>query len=244
MPMGVKTAVILAAGRGTRLGKRGLEAPKGFLQIGEKPIIQESLDRLKAAGVEKVVIVTGHLAHFYEKLAADSGGFVRTVHNPDYADSGSMYSLYQARKALGNEAFFLLESDLIYESRALAALKEQSESDCILMSGFTGSGDEVWIYAPEGYLVDMGKVRKRLPGPPCGELVGVSLLSPEGYSRLCIEAERLFSESLKVEYETALVASSRKKPIACHLVSDLVWSEIDDESHLQRAKTRIYPRLS
>lgn len=114
----------------------------------------------------------------------------------------------------------------------------------IAMSGFTGSGDEVWIYAPEGYLVDMGKVRKRLSGPPCGELVGVSLLSPEGYSRLCIEAERLFSESLKVEYETALVASSRKKPIACHLVPDLVWGEIDDESHLQRAKTRIYPRLS
>jgi len=123
----VKTAVILAAGRGTRLKELGKEIPKGFLQLGEKPIIVESLEKLSAAGIERVVIVTGHCAEKYEELArsgnteAEIQGQTElrgpsvtgtrssaratlprivTVHNDRYADSGSLYSLYLAGKVL------------------------------------------------------------------------------------------------------------------------------------------------
>ena len=51
----MKTAVILAAGRGTRLGPRGKTMPKGFLRIGDRPIVEESIARLRMAGIDLLV---------------------------------------------------------------------------------------------------------------------------------------------------------------------------------------------
>lgn len=58
----VRTAVILAAGMGVRLKDRGRLSPKGCLCLGEKSIVEESVLRLLATGIERIVIVTGHLA--------------------------------------------------------------------------------------------------------------------------------------------------------------------------------------
>jgi hypothetical protein len=40
-----------------------------------------------------------------------------------------------------------------------------------------------------------------------------------------------------------LVSSAGRVAVNCHLVEDLIWSEIDDASHLGRARNIIYPRL-
>jgi hypothetical protein len=39
------------------------------------------------------------------------------------------------------------------------------------------------------------------------------------------------------------VAAGRERPIACPLVPDLLWGEIDDSSHLERVRERVYPQL-
>src|SRR5262249_11163617 len=96
----VRTAVILGAGMGVRLAELGRAAPKGFLRLGARPIIAESLARLVATGIERVVIVTGHLGEFYENLARGSRGLVVTVENPRFHESGSLYSLCCARELL------------------------------------------------------------------------------------------------------------------------------------------------
>jgi 2-aminoethylphosphonate-pyruvate transaminase len=58
----VRMAIILAAGMGVRLKDRGRLSPKGCLCLGEKSIVEESVLRLLATGIERIVIVTGHLA--------------------------------------------------------------------------------------------------------------------------------------------------------------------------------------
>jgi len=308
----VNTAVILAAGRGTRLKELGKEIPKGFLQLGEKPIIVESLEKLSAVGIEQVVIVTGHCAEKYEELArswnseAEVRGQIEmrnpsetmplcsarpsltrvvTVHNDRYADSGSLYSLYLAGRVLeeNSDGFLLLESDLVYESRALRVLQEDPRPDLILVSGITNSGDEVWVQTESGYLRALSKDRSKLepvetqarpgigeggktkyegtkdepggkvkngPGHKAGssaeilgELVGISKISTRLYSELSKVAEGLFQKSLHVEYETGLMETAKRHPIPCLLVPDLLWAEIDDANHLERAK-RVYGRLS
>ncbi|MCX7787882.1 MAG: phosphocholine cytidylyltransferase family protein [Spirochaetes bacterium] len=257
----VKTAVILAAGRGTRLKELGTEIPKGFLQLGSRPIIEESLEKLYASGIERVIIVTGHIAEKYEELAARSSGRVVTVHNDQYADSGSLYSLYLAGNALqqlevnhpspsesasftdtNSEGFLLLESDLVYESRALKALQEDPRPDLILVSGRTDSGDEVWVGTEGETLRALSKDRSKLAVPILGELVGISKISMPLYARLSEVAERLFEKTLHVEYETGLTETARDYPIPCLLIPDLVWAEIDDANHLERARG-LYGRL-
>ncbi len=238
----ITTAVILAAGRGTRLAGEVRDVPKGFLRLGAQPIIEESIARLAGAGVQDVVIVTGHLASFYDDLARRNPR-VRTVHNPRFAESGSMYSLWCAREAVQGP-FLLLESDLIYEPRALTHLLAQPGDDGILLSGPTQAGDEVYVATRDGCLLAMSKDRAALGADVTGELVGISRVSPGLFATMIRLADRAFATSLRYDYETdCLVAAGRERCIPCPLLPDLVWSEIDDPAHLARARARIYPEI-
>lgn len=238
----MKTAVILAAGMGTRLREAHSDMPKGFVELGGKPIIEQSVARLEQAGIKDIVIVSGYAAEHYHKLAVRYAGLIRVVHNPDYADSGSMYSLYCARDVI-EEGFLLLESDIVYESRALDVLIAHKSPDAVLLSGQTNAGDEVYIEAPDGLLVNMSKERSKL-GSVAGELVGISKIS-RGLNNLMNQlAREHFRESLHYDYETdCLVAAAQSREIVCPVVSDLVWAEIDDPGHLERAKKEVLPRL-
>jgi len=235
-------AVILAAGMGTRLRGELADRPKGFLRLGEQTLVEESIDRLAGAGIDDIVIVTGHCAEFYERLADQRSGLVRTVHNVEFARSGSMYSLYCARAVI-DAGFLLLESDLIYESRALTILLAHPAADVILLSGPTGAGDEVYVETRGGNLVAMSKDRSALSGVT-GELVGMSRISAGLFGRMRRIAEAAFADSLHFDYETdCLVAAGAEQPIACPVVADLAWSEIDDPAQLQRARETVYPEI-
>lgn len=238
-----RIAVILGAGMGTRLGTEFESQPKGFLRLGECTIIEESVEKLRRAAIDRVIIATGHCHEYYDDFARDSGGFVETVHNPRYRDSGSLYSLYLLREQI-NDDFLLLESDLIYEERALTAAIGFPGDNCVLLSGFTGSGDEVFVELAAGRLVNMSKNRSEL-GEISGELVGITKVSTALYEQMLATAENLFLDSLHQDYETdGLVKASRQYPVYGHLVEDLLWAEIDDADHLERARKRIYPQIT
>jgi len=239
----VRQAVILGAGMGVRLKELGERTPKGFLRLGERPIVSESVERLEAEGIERIVIVTGHHAELYRELARSRPGSITTVHNPRYTDSGSLYSLWCARAEIA-EDFLLLESDLIYERRALREALDHPGADVLLVSAPTGARDEVWVEAREGELVNMSKDRAALGSSIAGELVGITKVSQPFFRAMMAVGERLFRNTLKVDYELeGLVQAARARPMFVHLVPDLVWAEIDDLHHLERARERIYPEL-
>jgi len=246
MPAKPETAVILAAGMGTRLRESHIGMPKGFLRLGEEPIIVESIARLRKAGVPNILIVTGHLSEFYEALAAHDQA-INTVHNPEYAESGSMYSLWCARERIEG-SFLLLESDLIYEQRALEVLLN-GPAEAVLLSGPTHAGDEVYVETegdePNVRLYAMSKDADALGAEPSGELVGISRISPELFRCMIEYAQAEFHEgNLLVDYETdALVHAGRQLPISCPVIADLLWGEIDDPAHLERVRERVYPQL-
>lgn len=238
----VASAVILAAGRGTRLAGEVYDRPKGLLRIGERPIIEESIAALADAGIRDVILVTGHLSALYEQFARRLPA-VRTVHNERFAESGSLYSLYQAR-TLVQGPFLLLESDLVYEPRALGVLLDGEDQDAILVSGPTAAGDEVYVATEAGRLAGMSKRRDALAGTIAGELVGITRVSPPLFALMCRYGEREFRTTLMRDYETdALVTAGRERPIACPVVPDLVWGEIDDASHLARVRERVWPEI-
>jgi choline kinase len=237
------TAVILAAGRGTRLGALGTETPKGFLRMGGRTLVEMSIEHLRSVGIRRVVVVTGHLAAFYEELAGHSGGLVTTVHNERFAETGSLASLCLGG-ALAAASFLLLESDLIYEPRALRVLLDLPSDSAVLLSGRTGSGDEVYVEVDAGgHLVAMSKVRASLTGHVAGELVGISKIASSLFTVVKREAETLPGASALADYESGLCAASRLRPVRCHLVPNLLWSEIDDAAQLARARDHIYPAL-
>ncbi len=230
-------AVILAAGMGTRLRPTGHSGPKGALVLHARSIIEESVHRLLRAGIERITLVTGYQSDFYDTVAGSMPDKINLVHNPVYADSGSMYSLYLARESV-NGAFLLLESDLIYEQRALSLVLEHPAENLLLLSGKTGAGDEVYVATDQQRrLLAMSKQRDLLPAV-AGELVGISKISTMLFGTMCLYAGNYFREknSLHLDYETdAMVAAGHSVHIDCLTVDDLLWSEIDDAAHFRRA---------
>jgi 2-aminoethylphosphonate-pyruvate transaminase len=237
----IKTAVILAAGMGTRLKEKTQNRPKGFLIFDGKPLIEHSVTKLLAAGIEKIIIGTGHLAEIYNAFAAQYPQ-VECIINPHYENTGSMFTLYNLKELI-TDNFLLLESDLLYDKRGLQFLIDDPHPDVILASGLTHSNDEVYIEIDmKNYLVNMSKHKKELKNHHA-ELVGITKLSYTTFQQLCQFAAAEFKSNPKLDYEYALVGIAQQKKIQVKKIDDYVWCEIDDAGHLTRALNIIYPQI-
>ncbi len=237
----VDTAAIVAAGFGSRLNELTAAQPKGFLQVGGRSLIERSVQSLIDFGIERIVIGTGYRSEHYDALA-EGYRQITTVKSHAYATTGSMYTLWNMREELDRD-FLLLESDLLYEPRALAELLAHGHEDVVLASDATASGDEVFIeHDDAGRLVAMSKDRDSL-GRVDAELVGITRISSETYRRMCALMQARLEVEPKLDYEYALVHVGRDRPIKIHRVDGLAWCEIDDADHLRRAYDKILPRV-
>jgi len=235
----VKTAVILAAGMGSRLKERTKDMPKGFLRIGTEAIVIRSIKALIKAGIERIVIGTGYLSAMYKELAFQYPQ-IECVENNNYMTTGSMETLYHMKNSL-NSAFLLLESDLLYEKASLSVLIDSKEDNLILSSGATNSNDEVYIEVDDEYnLVGMSKDKTKLRNI-YSELVGISKISVPLFKAMCDSFEE--AQDKKLDYEECIVRASKRMPVKVLKITDLAWTEIDNEYHLQRAKRIIYQRI-
>jgi 2-aminoethylphosphonate-pyruvate transaminase len=238
----VKTAVILAAGMGTRLKGYTEKRPKGFLEIDGETLIDRSIGALLEYGISNIIIGTGYFHEQYDLLKVKYRG-ITTLRNVDFAVTGSMYTLYVVRELI-NDTFLLLESDLLYDPAALKFLLVDPHPDIVLASGATFSGDEVYIQHSAGSLLQNMSKDKAVLKHINGELVGISKLSPAALDAMIAIAEPAFKAGARMmNYEDAMVGAAVNYDIFIKVIEDLAWCEIDDENHLQRAITTIYPKI-
>ena len=238
----VKEAVILAAGMGSRLGDKNDQKPKGFLKLGRQSIIEESINKLIKNGIEKIWIVTGYQSQYFDELTSDYNSIIRLVCNTEYDQSGTLHSLSMVSGKV-SPPFLLLESDIIFEYRAIDVILNHQSENCILLSGFSDCGDEVFVETSREELVLMSKDTNELGSPPAGELVGITKVGKELFEK--IMQFYISDEKNKLaDYETdALVAVAKLTSIPCLKIEDLIWTEIDDQGHLKRAREKIYPMV-
>ncbi len=235
------TAIILAAGMGVRMGARGRLMPKGLIELGGRALVAQSVDSLRAFGIGRIRIVTGHLSEQYEAAFAGVAG-VELVHNPDFASTGSLLTLLRGLEGLEGPCL-VLESDLVYAPAALeAALAGGSR---FVTSGPTGAGDEVYVWADEDdRLAELSKTPGARPEPHFGEMVGITALEAAAAARMPEVGARVLETAPAEHYEAGLVALGRQAPITCVRLEGLPWAEIDDEAMLERAERLVYPRVA
>jgi 2-aminoethylphosphonate-pyruvate transaminase len=214
------------------------DRPKGLLEIGGGPLLGRSLALLHDAGVTEIVLVAGWRQEVYREYLAAHFPAVRVLVNPAFATTGSLASLLIGVRATSG-GVVVVESDLLYEKRAPARLLAAPGRDTLLASGFTASGDEVWVHARSGRLAHLSK-QPWTGAPRCGELVGLTRLSRPALDRLLAVAPTLPAEA---HYEDGLNAICAAHPVEVCLVDDLQWCEIDTPEHLRRAREQVWPRI-
>ena len=242
-------AVILAAGLGTRLRPRTEWIPKGLIDVGGRSLLDRSVHNLASCGVEEAIVVTGYhenliCAALGEKL---HGVRLRYVLNQRFAETGSMYSFSQV-EGLVDTDILLLESDLLYEARAIEVLLSSRADDAILVADLLCSGDDVYICADSsGTITHLGKDLGTGPRDRAlGALVGISRLSQGFMNEVFRQARADYAAGrVMAHYEECLMATSRKtgRPVRAVFCAGLHWLEIDNEADLERARDRVFPEI-
>ena len=240
----IKTAVILAAGVGSRFGSHTQMKPKGFIAVGGMTMIERSIENLLDAGIERIIICTGHQASYYEDLAKKYPQIV-CCKSDRYAETNSMYTLYFCSALIGDDDFLLLESDLIYQRKALSILINSKYADAILVTPFTKQQDGYYLFADHegivsGCTTDTG-IRDRCKG----ELVGIHKISNQTYKKLHDWYGNVWRQLPKLGYEYAMVEMARQGNEIYLLKEDnLFWYEIDDEADLLFAEKNIMHHIA
>ncbi|NLV53684.1 MAG: phosphocholine cytidylyltransferase family protein [Bacteroidales bacterium] len=234
----VKTAVIMAAGLGTRFGKMTETVPKGFVQCGGQSMVERSIDTLIACGIERIVIGTGYLKEMYEQLQ-NKYPQIECVFSPRYAETNSMYTLWNCREAIGDDDFILLESDLVFEKKAITSLLECEEPDIMLITPVTKFQDQYYVEYDEHHrLTRCSTIETEIDAK--GELVGIHKLSNKFYRTMCEDYAQKVNDKPKMGYEYELENMSREKMKVYVLrVEGLKWYEIDDVEDLNYAEEHI-----
>ncbi len=112
----ITTALLLAAGKGSRLYPLTRDTPKCLTIVHKVSILERLVINLKNQGFKRLVVVTG----FQEKCIRDflgtrAGGMkIEYIFSPLYETTNNIYSLWMARKII-NEPFLLVESDLVFD---------------------------------------------------------------------------------------------------------------------------------
>ena len=238
----IKEAVIVAGGLGSRFGGRTEAMPKGFIEIEGEAIVERSVRKLIANGVERIIIGTGHCSEWYDRLAKKYPCIV-TVRNDDYAKTSSMGTLEVCAPLVTGD-FFLLESDLIYDAVGLKVLANDARENVILASGPTNSKDEVYLETDEnGVLKNVSKNRSEISSV-AGELVGITKLGKKTLDEMTAYYRKDFPAHIKIDYEQVLKAVAQQTPVYVRTVQYYAWTEIDDEAMFTRAIETIWPRIA
>ena len=130
-----RSAVILAAGAGTRVRKITDQKPKCLMDLEGKPIIEWILTSVKIAGVERVTVVTGFKGDVIKRALGSGKRYglkISYVRNARWKQPNGI-SLYTARKAMRDEPSFLtLMSDHILPPAAIERVRKSKSTRCVL----------------------------------------------------------------------------------------------------------------
>ena len=119
----VTTALLLAAGIGSRLYPLTRNEPKCLTIVNAMSILERLIHSLNQHGFKRLVVVTGYLENRIREYLGNQVGDIEIeyIFSPLYETTNNIYSLWMAREII-NEPFLLLESDLVFDESLLDAM--------------------------------------------------------------------------------------------------------------------------
>ncbi|OHA07866.1 MAG: hypothetical protein A2934_00215 [Candidatus Sungbacteria bacterium RIFCSPLOWO2_01_FULL_47_10] len=234
------TAVILAAGRGTRLLPHTKDTPKCLLEVAGSPILFHQLSSLEKSGIMRIIVVVGFFAEKVKALT--SAAFphlpVTFVHNPVFETTNTLYSLaLAAEKITSTGSVFLLNGDVVFMPEIIQNLSRRDpEKSFLVISKKKCGNEEVKIQiAEDGLIVSVNKAID--PAIARGEAVGINKFSP-GFWGVFSEKLKILKDGFANEYfEYALERSiSAKNSILPYYIHQNIAMEIDFPDDLKNAK--------
>ena len=147
-------AVILAAGKGSRLGKYTEGRPKCLLKLGEETVLTREIRLLQECGIrrEDIFVVGGYKYEELESIVPN------LIINPCYDTKDNSYSLGLALEIVHDDDVLILDADLCFEKEILLEIM-QDKNENVLMSKESADLEESTgiVVGEDGYVKAIGK---------------------------------------------------------------------------------------
>lgn len=232
-------AIILAAGRGSRLGNITESKPKGLTQLMGKSLIDRQIEVLTKSKISDIAIVRGYKK---EKINYES---IKYFDNDNWNNTNMVMSLYKATEWLENYECIVSYSDIVYTPKAIKSLSKESLNDAINILYNTNWYDlwkmrfddplldaETFKIDKNKYLLEIGQKTDSLKNVE-GQYMGLLKFTPKMWKKVKAYLDSI-SESEKNKLDmTSLLNRLLEKNVKIYTIpyADL-WLEVDSKTDL------------
>ncbi len=261
----IRRAILIAAGRGKRLGEHTEEIPKCMVEIGGTPILGHVWNALSSVGVDELVVIRGYRGDVLETFVRKLVKNVTFVDNTEWETNNVLLSMGKAR-AFFDRPTYVTYSDIVF-TPAVARAAAASTADIGLVidrefrSIYEGRTEhpldegEVSDLLPDGTVARVGK-KALPPADAVGEYIGLARLAARGAAivgntldalaqRFAGREDEPFQRAARYRnaYQTDLWQQLIDTGIQIHPVFiDGQWREIDTGQDLARARELLESR--
>ncbi len=235
-------AIIMAAGKGSRLGNLTNNKPKSFIEIESKKLIEYNIDMLLKCGIKDIIIVTGYMAIEFERLLSNRKE-IKFVFNPFYDITNSLPSFWFGQELL-NDDFIYMHADTLCDTEIFEELLRQ-EGEIILPIDFSPCDEEAMKVK---LINDEIKFINKTMNPEAadGEFIGIAKIS-----KICLPEIKSFTNKIMKEQKFSSYFEEVLQEIIdkniCKVTTiptrNKFWCEIDYEEDYERAKKEISDNL-
>ena len=241
-------AIILAAGMASRLRPLTLTTLKSLLKVGERSLLQRSMDALIANGVKEFCIVTGYLHEMIEDFVKKQyAGMIDVafIYNEVYDTTNNIFSLWLARPFAEGQEVLLLDSDLLYDPQIVTrVLASDAPNVLTLIRHELGEEEMKVVTDAQGSIKEISKTCNS--SDAAGESLGIEKMGVAYTKALYKELEPMMNEEHleNVFYERAferLIPQGHTYQVLD--VTELFSCELDTIEDFENAKAKIPANL-
>lgn len=233
-------AIILAAGRSTRLYPLTLSKPKCLLKIGKKTILEQTIDKLNQCNVTDITIITGYLKETIEQEIKNKANY---IYFPEYSNTNNLLGLYFVKDLLNEDCIILFADVLIQKETLQKCINDKNDFTLIIDTNYVLEGT-MRIQKNKNSIIGIGN--QISPKEGHGNFIGIAKFSSKGIEKLKIEMEKMSSkEEYRMAYYTLALDSLAKKGEQINFIQaeKNSWIEIDTQEDLEKA-LKIYSNLN
>ena len=218
-------ALLLAAGKGTRISRYLSGNPKCTVDIGGEPLICYTLNLLKKKGITEVAMVLGYKAEVIRETVKDFE--VSFYYNPFYDVTNSIASAWFAKEFLKEtDDLLIMNADVFLEEGILDEIMASSLSPVLFSDETRKEEADYKFYYENNILMKYGK---ELTGADItGEYIGAAKLSSSFIPEFVEQLEGMITtQQHSVWWENVLYAMTDRRDIYVQNIENKFWAEVD-----------------
>lgn len=234
------SAIILAAGLGSRLLPHTNEISKCLIDISGKSILARQLQTLNSYGINQITIVVGYMKDtvISHALSALPDAKFQFVVNENFAKTNTLYSLALAAENLGPaDNIIQLNGDVVFKPEIMKRLinSEINKSFSTVQKKTCGPEEMKYKLHSDGYISEINKTME--PRNSCGESIGINKFGRETWKNLAKHLSAMKQTHMEKYFENAIQESVYDgAKIFPFEISQSDAIEIDFEDDLAKAK--------